>query len=102
MQHSTAEEALQANRAKLLVVFQKYGVTNPRLFGSLARREADEHSDIDILVSRTASMDYATIGALRREVNIIMGVPVHLVFESALKPEVRDEIQSDLRPLFGD
>lgn len=100
MRHSSPAEALSTNKARLIPVFQKYRVTNPRLFGSLARGEADERSDIDILISKTGAMDYATIGALRREVQTILEWPVHLVFESALKPEILDAIQADLRPLF--
>jgi predicted nucleotidyltransferase len=69
-------------RKAYFAVFQKYGVTKPRLFGSVARSEADEQSDIDILVSKTASMDYAAIGKFRREVSETLGWPAHVVFES--------------------
>ncbi|WP_436074146.1 nucleotidyltransferase family protein [Devosia sp. LjRoot3] len=101
MQHASAEDALRANTARLLAIFDRYRVTNPRLFGSVARGEADHHSDIDILISKTAAMDYATIGALRKEVSATLGWPVHLTFESALKPEIRDAIHTDLRPQFS-
>src|SRR5687768_12010981 len=100
MQHATAENALRANKTKLLPIFEKYRVTNPRIFGSVARGDAGAESDIDILVSKTAPMDYATIGWLRREVRAALGWPADLVFESALKPEIREEIQPDLRPMF--
>lgn len=100
MQSTTAAEALENNKTKLLAVFERYGVTNPRLFGSVARGDADGQSDIDILVSRTGPMDYAKIGALRREVTAALEWPTHLLFESALRPDVRDDIQNELRPLF--
>ena len=100
MRNTTAAEAHKNNKTKLPAVFERYRVTNPRLFGSVARGDADGQCDIDILVSKTGAMDYATIGALRREVTATLGWPTHLVFESALRPEVRDEIQNDLRPLF--
>ena len=99
-QYTTAAEALENNKTKLPPVFERDRVTNPRLFGSVARGDADDQSDIDILVSKTGPMDYATIGALRREVTATLGWPTQLVFESALRPEVREEIQKDLRPLF--
>ncbi len=43
-------ELLDARRDELDALFAKYGATNPRLFGSVARGEAGPGSDIDILV----------------------------------------------------
>lgn len=43
-------ELLDARREDLSRLLAKYGATNPRLFGSVARGTADEDSDIDILV----------------------------------------------------
>lgn len=41
---------LDAHRDEFRALLEKYGATNPRLFGSVARGTADEDSDIDILV----------------------------------------------------
>jgi len=41
-------ELLDARRSELDALFAKYGATNPRLFGSVARGEAGPGSDIDI------------------------------------------------------
>lgn len=100
MHHDSAVEALKANKLKLFAVLRKYRVVNPRLFGSLARGDFDVKSDIDILVSKTAPMDYATIADLRREASDALEWPVDLVFDTALKDDVRENIQSDLRPLL--
>lgn len=43
-------ELLSARRGELDALFAKYGATNPRLFGSVARGEAGPSSDIDILI----------------------------------------------------
>lgn len=95
----TASEALRVNKTSLLAVLERYQVVNPRLFGSVARGEAGADSDIDILVTKTAPMDYATVGELRREAAEALEWPVDIVFESALKPDVRLRIEHDLRPL---
>lgn len=42
-------ELLESRRAEFQELLRKYGATNPRLFGSVARGTAHEHSDIDIL-----------------------------------------------------
>ncbi|WP_298336633.1 nucleotidyltransferase domain-containing protein [Ferrimicrobium sp.] len=41
---------IDAHRDELDAVMQRYGATNPRLFGSVARGDATPESDIDILV----------------------------------------------------
>lgn len=43
-------ELIQARRADLDAVLWRYGATNARLFGSVARGEADGRSDIDVMV----------------------------------------------------
>ena len=42
---------IDANRGEVSKLFDEYGATEPRLFGSVARGEAGPHSDIDILVT---------------------------------------------------
>ncbi len=44
------QELLQAKREDILRTASKYGAFNVRVFGSVARGEADEKSDIDLLV----------------------------------------------------
>ena len=41
---------IDAHREELDAVLEAYGATNPRLFGSVARGEATEASDLDIMV----------------------------------------------------
>lgn len=43
-------EIIDARRSELDALLAKYAASNPRLFGSVARGDADESSDIDILV----------------------------------------------------
>lgn len=46
----TLEELLQVKREEILKVCAKYGARNVRVLGSVARGEADEQSDIDLIV----------------------------------------------------
>jgi predicted nucleotidyltransferase len=44
------DELLQSNHEEILRIAARYGAYNVRIFGSVARGEADEQSDIDLLV----------------------------------------------------
>jgi uncharacterized protein len=44
------DELLQAKREDILRIAAHYGASNVRIFGSVVRGEADEQSDIDLLV----------------------------------------------------
>ena len=46
----TLSELLRTRREEILRICAKYGARNVRVFGSVARGEADETSDIDFLV----------------------------------------------------
>ena len=94
-----AIDALRANKDALLAVLRRYGVTNPRLFGSVARGEDTAKSDIDLLVSRTAPMSYTKIAKLRKEVSAAVGWPVDLVFDTSLKGDVEEDLRHDLQPM---
>jgi len=41
------EETLKARREEILAIAEKYGVRNVRIFGSVARGEADDRSDLE-------------------------------------------------------
>jgi len=94
-----AIDALRANKDALMAVLQRYGVTNPRLFGSVARGDDTPASDIDILVSKTAPMSYTRIAKLRKEVSAAVGWPVDLVFDTSLKGDVEEDLRHDLRAM---
>ena len=47
----TGMELLKSKRAELMKIADKYGVKNIRVFGSVARGEEGDDSDIDLLVS---------------------------------------------------
>ncbi len=68
---------------------QKYGATAVRIFGSCARDEYDEKSDIDILIRLPATLKgfkyFGTLGELEDELKAILGVKVDLVDEASLK-----------------
>lgn len=86
-------EALQK-----LALFQdelkKFSVKDIYLFGSFAREEAGDESDLDILVEFEPDVPIGLFefARLRRRLSELVGREVDLVTRDAIRPEMRDEI----------
>lgn len=84
---------LQNNRD----VMRRFSVKNLYVFGSVARGESEEGSDVDILVEYEAD---ARVGLfqfvrLRRELSKILGCEVDLATPDSLHKELRDDIMRE-------
>ena len=87
----TREKALEilAAHAKELA---EAGVASLALFGSVARNEATENSDVDLLVEFDRPVGLFAFVRLRRRLQEILGRGVDLVTPDALKPPLRERI----------
>lgn len=88
-----------AHRGELLEVLRRHGVTNPEIFGSAARGDDQEGSDVDILVDFPPGTSIIDIIGIQHELEDLLGVPVDLVPRSGLKERVRSRAAKDLLPL---
>jgi predicted nucleotidyltransferase len=88
-----------ALRSELVRVLDRHGVANPQLFGSAARGDDYEGSDVDLLVDLPPGADIIDVIDIQRELEALLGVPVDLVPRDSLKARVRDQSRSDLLPL---
>ena len=75
----TLEELLQAKREEILKVCARYGAHNVRVFGSVARGEADEQSDIDLMVDFEPGRSLLDHAGLWLELQDLLGVKVDVV-----------------------
>ena len=87
----TREEILEA-LASQRSLFDRYGVIAVSLFGSVARGDATEDSDIDLLVEFSQPIGLLQFVELKRLLEERLGRPVDLVTPKALKPQLRDRI----------
>ncbi len=71
-------------------VLSKYGASNPRLFGSVARGDAREDSDLDLLVDLIpgAGNELLRVSGISEELSDLVGVRVDVVTASLLRREV--------------
>jgi predicted nucleotidyltransferase len=88
-------QRLEAVRA----VIARYPVRNPRVFGSVARGEDEEGSDLDLLVEPLPTATYFDLAALEEELTALLGIPVDVMTPGSIRPEIADAVRGDLRPL---
>jgi uncharacterized protein len=92
-------EILAAKREEILQIATKYGAYNIRVFGSVARREADVHSDVDFLVEMETGRSLFDMGGLLMELQEILGCEVNIVTEKGLRSRIRERVLNEAVPL---
>ncbi|RMF43796.1 MAG: DNA polymerase subunit beta [Deltaproteobacteria bacterium] len=73
----------------------RFGVTRLALFGSTARDTAASTSDVDILVDFDGPATSRRFFGVQFYLEDILGCPVDLVTEKALRPELRPYIEQE-------
>ncbi len=73
-------------------LLEQYGVRSLSLFGSIARGEAGEHSDVDLLVEFSQPTGILHFVRRKRALEAVLGRRVDLATPSSLKPQLRDRI----------
>lgn len=92
-------EAIARHRAALLDIVHHHGAANPRIFGSVARGEDDEQSDLDLLVDRLPGTGLMKLAALQLEAEALLGLPVDVHTPEGLRSEIRAIVVAEARPL---
>lgn len=92
-------DRLSAHRDRVLEILDRRKLQNPRLFGSAARREDGNASDLDILVDAPPGTSLFDLAAVEIELEQLLGCRIEVLTDGFLAPDVRDRVKSDLVPL---
>jgi predicted nucleotidyltransferase len=95
----TLERLRQLHRETILTASARYGASNVRVFGSVARGESDELSDIDLLVDLDRSHTLMDLGGLQAELDRELRVHVDVATERLLRAKFRDRVLNEAVPL---
>ena len=85
-------ELLHEKRGDILSLASKYGASNVRVFGSVARGEADAESDIDLLVDMAPGRSLFDMGGLLMDLQEMLGHNVDIVTPQGLRDRIRDRV----------
>lgn len=83
---------LTSNRETILKLASQYGAYNVRIFGSVARGEADIDSDVDFLVEMEPGRSLLDLGGFLMELQNLLNLPVDVVTENGLKERIRQRV----------
>ncbi len=90
---------LKKHRAEILDLARRHGANNVRVFGSMARGEGEEDSDLDLLVSLAQGRSLLDLVGLKLDLEELVHRSVDVVTERALSPYLRERVLSDAIPL---
>jgi predicted nucleotidyltransferase len=83
---------IQQKRRQVLEIAQRHGARNVRLFGSVARGETTEISDLDLLIEMEPGRTLLDIVAVKQDLEELLGCKVDVVTEAAISPYLRDKV----------
>jgi len=92
-------EELRARREEILRIAAKRGARHVRVFGSVARGDADERSDVDFLVDLEQGRSLLDLGGLLMDLQKLLGRPVDVMTERGLKARIRNRVLEEAVPL---
>jgi len=90
---------VEKNRRKILSIAREKGIRNVRVFGSMARNDANEQSDLDLLVELEEGKSGFALGGFLDAVSKLVRRKVDVVTEKSLHPTIHDKIMHEVRAL---
>jgi uncharacterized protein len=85
-------QLIQQKRRQILEIAEGHGARNVRLFGSVARGETTETSDLDLLIEMEPGRSLLDIVAIKQDLEDLLGCKVDVVTEAAISPYLRDKV----------
>ena len=90
---------IETHRAELLALARRRGITGVRVFGSMSRGDANNNSDVDLLVTLAPGTSALALGGLLLDAQDLLGRRVDVVTEANLHPALRERVMALAVPL---
>ena len=90
---------LREKREDILRIAAEHGAYNVRVFGSVARGEEDENSDVDLLVEMEKGRTLLDRASLYLALTDLLGTHVDVITEKGLKPRIKPRVVREAIPL---
>jgi predicted nucleotidyltransferase len=79
---------------------KRFNVNTIEIFGSYARNQASEKSDVDLLITySTINYDHSTVYALKKYLRRKLGLKVDVISKEFLNPHIKDQVLKEAVPV---
>ena len=92
-------QLLQEKHAEILNLSHQFTFQNLRVFGSVARGQDTETSDLDILVDPTSKTTLFDLCGFQMELEELLGIKVDVLTPRSLPDDFRQQVLEEARPL---
>ena len=90
------EEVLGLLRMHKKTLVQRFGMVEVKLYGSFARNQVEDDSDVDILVRFDVPPDWRRYFGAQAYLEDLLGRPVDMAIDQELRAEVRPYVEREL------
>jgi predicted nucleotidyltransferase len=91
--------SINRQREGILEIAARYGATDIRVIGSVARGDATDASDLDLIVRFEPGRSLLDHGGLVMDLRELLGIRVDVIDEEALQPRFRQHVMKEAIPL---
>lgn len=92
-------ETIRERRQDILATASRHGASNLRVFGSVARGDTNEGSDIDVLIDLEEGRSLFDLIALKQDLEDLFGCKVDVGTARSLRPRLKDRVLREALPL---
>ncbi|MGD0139432.1 MAG: nucleotidyltransferase family protein [Tepidisphaeraceae bacterium] len=93
------QQTLRQKREAILEIARRYGAHDVRIFGSVARGENTETSDVDIVVRFDSGRTLLDHAGLIGQLEDLLGVKVDVIDADGMRPRFRAVVEKESLPL---
>jgi len=86
---------LKVKRNEIVQIAASHGAKNLRIFGSVARGQAKQSSDLDVLITLEPGRSLLDVVAIKQDLEDLLGCSVDVVTEDAVSPHIREQVLKD-------
>jgi predicted nucleotidyltransferase len=92
-------ESIRRYRREILAAAARHGARNVRVFGSVARGDDDEGSDVDVLIDVEPGRTLLDVIAFEQDLQQLLGRKVEVLTDGGLSPYLQQRILAEAASL---